>query len=122
MILWIILGFISAALGVYLIYKVSECDLPEWVIFIAILLLIAGLVMLLTAPIERYNYCVWERQFTLIKNYLAESSSTLHLDGTMRVVDIATANAELAEYQARNQIYGIFSVIPDSVQTLTPIT
>ena len=90
-----------------------------------ILMLVCMLVVCLTIllpPCVRYEYNEFEKSFELLSDYYEAFDATTNLDSNcIYVIDIVGANRELAEWQARHELYGIMSIVPDRVMDISPI-
>lgn len=120
MIGWSIILIIGLAIILCVPIFIDE-DKHFWILILlkalGILLVSAALVACIGGKIAYRN---WETSFNLLKNYI-ENRDIYVLDSVKRVIDIAEINEELFYWQTSRLNWGIFSMAPKSVLSLTPI-
>lgn len=86
--------------------------------FTAFLVALVEFLIAIIILVGTLSYIQFEASFNITKQQcgLAESGNSAVL-----IIDIAEANKQLADYQAFNQLFGIFSFAPDRVNYITPI-
>ena len=91
------------------------------IILMIICMLVACFTILLPLCI-RSDYNKFEKSFELLSDYYEAFDATTDLNHNyIYVIDIIGANRELAEWQARHELYGIMSIVPDRVMDISPI-
>lgn len=117
MIIWLIVAVICiivGTIGVVILYK-NKDDYMDSKETAGVLMVIFGygigfaLILCIIAFTAEYNEFI--AQYNTIENYIANNTNP---DKTI----IVNINSILLEYQTKKQIYGVFSIFPDSVLNL----
>ena len=87
--------------------------------FVGLLCLIVGGFCLICAAGIVSSYNTFERAFEIQREALEVID--IKTSDITYVTDILENNMKLAKYKASNDIYGIFSFIPDRVQNIVPL-
>ena len=118
MIIWIIIGAIGiiiGTIGVGIMYKNENNYIDDSKVTVSLLMTIFGygigvaLFLGIIAFTAEYNEFI--AQYNMIENYIENNTNP-------DKIIIVNINSKLLEYQAKKQIYGIFSLYPDSILNL----
>ena len=91
-----------------------------------VMALICGILVLIFTVIPivtTIEYREFERSFYILSDYyeILDIPEISNNNNYIYTVDIIQANHDLANWQAKHQLYGIMSVVPDRVMNISPI-
>ena len=118
---WWILFSLTAIAGIFCIiyYAIKSNIRSEAWLAVGLILTITGFFCLICAAGIVSTYNTFERAFEIQREAL--EIIDIKTSDITYVTDILENNMKLAEYKASNEIYGIFSFIPDRVQNIVPL-
>lgn len=120
---WFILFGLITVFGIYsLTYYIIKdnrysCD-EGWVV-IGVICIILGCIALVCVGTIIADYNTFEVSFETQREIL--NMIDINTSDVTFIADIITDNKILANYKARNELFGFFSLIPDRVQNITPL-
>ena len=98
-----------------------ECD-NFWHVLCATICGVSAFLILVGVFSERLEYNKFERSLEIQRNVIEQIYDERNiLDYNFYIADIVDANAQLADYQASKEYYGIFTIVPDRVMDIKPI-
>jgi hypothetical protein len=120
MIFWSIIFAVLVIAAIVCLKKTDGWDGLDFAGIVSIACAFILAVLLVVVPLEyrafETKFSIQKEHFEGIKEFYGQNELSYIL-----VVDAVEANSELAEMQAKNKTYGIFSLVPDRVQDLKPI-
>ena len=82
---------------------------------------ILTLVFILVPLFTTIEYLEFEKSFYILSDYYETLDTADTNDNYVYIMDIVQANHDLADWQAKHELYGIMSVVPDRVMDISPI-
>lgn len=123
MIFWCSLGILCAILCVVFVkLSMKIGDDNFWQGLCAALCGVSAFLIFGVVSSERLEYNKFERSLEIQRNVIEQIYDERNiLDYNFYIADIVDANAQLADYQASKEYYGIFTIVPDRVMDIKPI-
>ena len=98
-----------------------SCGNDGWGFIIGIVCGVITLIFIIAPICTTIEYNEFEKSFEFLTNYY-ETFDAADIDNNyVYTMDIVDANRELAGWQAKHELYGIMSVVPDRVMDISPI-
>lgn len=118
----LVLAALIGFLAYWVIPKAHKYD-REWGLFIFVPCLFVALIVGSSSLALKAEYNQFELSYEIQREFIEDMAAADPNVNTslVYVADILDANKELAEYQAANDYYGFFSLIPDRVHNIQKI-
>ena len=123
MIFWCSLGIWCVILCIIFIMLSMKKEYDNfWEALFAAICGISAFLIVVGVSSERLEYNKFERSLEIQRNVIEQIYDERNiLDYNFYIADIVDANAQLADYQASKEYYGIFTIVPDRVMDIKPI-
>ena len=123
MIFWCSLCVLCAILCIVFIKLSMKVEYDNfWHVLCAVICGASAFQILVVVSSGRLEYNKFERSLEIQRNVIEQIYDERNiLDYNFYIADIVEANAEMADYQARKEYSGTFTIVPKSVMDIKPI-